>query len=474
MTWRAELNDFVKRHLDLDIISTHKHKSAMIHEPIHGSHYFFPHELMVLDQPLIQRLRDVGQVDVVPFVFPSANHNRFEHTIGVVAVADKMLKSLQLKHPRLVDEGDIYNVRMAALLHDCGHGAFSHASEQIYKNFPDFKEIAEHLPGSKTMRPHELLSYALVTSEAFMEFIHSVNQACEVSLDPWFIADSIGGLLEGDKAYLGGIINGPLDADKLDYIQRDSYFTGIKMSLDLDRLFYSLRVTDNGDDRVLGIDIGGISALEQIIFSKMMLFNCVYHHHQVRAAGCLIKDAIIAANRHYSVTMLGKFLDLTDSDILNLGRSFFADREQFRSVHFLRRRKLLKRAFVICKDTIAKNSLDDWWQVIKDTQGEQEYGLQCAIRELTGIERVWVDVPSPPSFSEGRKCIVVRPKCNQPLRELFPIDEWTTSFAQNKYKAFVFCEEEFTGVVYEAAMVAIRDAFGVEFNDNVKVMCKID
>ena len=112
----------------------------MIHDTIHGSNLFFKHEISILDLPLMQRLRYIHQVDLASLVFPSANHNRFEHSLGVVAVANKMLSSIQGKDIKLISNDDIMNVRMAALLHDCGHGPFSHMSEDNYRKCQDMIE----------------------------------------------------------------------------------------------------------------------------------------------------------------------------------------------------------------------------------------------------------------------------------------------------------------------------------------------
>ncbi len=89
----------------------------LIHDAIHGSNLFEPHEVAVLDLPLLQRLRRVNQVDVVPLVFPSGNHNRFEHTLGVTVIADRLARALQKTDSNLVREEDILHLRMAAILH---------------------------------------------------------------------------------------------------------------------------------------------------------------------------------------------------------------------------------------------------------------------------------------------------------------------------------------------------------------------
>ncbi len=113
----------------------------MIHDAIHGSLLFEEHEVALLDLPLIQRLRRVSQLDVVPLVFPCAHHNRFEHTLGVTAIADRLARSLQRRERNLVSDDDLRHVRAAAIIHDCGHSCFSHIAEQIYGQCGDFRHL---------------------------------------------------------------------------------------------------------------------------------------------------------------------------------------------------------------------------------------------------------------------------------------------------------------------------------------------
>lgn len=153
----------------------------IIHDSILGSNLFYPHEIAILDLPIIQRLRRVNQVDVVPLVFPSGNHNRFEHTLGVAVIGKKLIKALfdkiadinclGIKGFNNKDECYKYyldHVRMAAILHDCGHGPFSHMSEQVYKHFPDIKEAKQTNSKLNGASYHEILSvYSGQSSQSF-------------------------------------------------------------------------------------------------------------------------------------------------------------------------------------------------------------------------------------------------------------------------------------------------------------------
>ncbi|PKM80490.1 MAG: hypothetical protein CVU89_13130 [Firmicutes bacterium HGW-Firmicutes-14] len=254
----------------------------VIHDTILGSNLFYPHEIAVLDIPLLQRLRRINQVDVVPLVFPSGNHNRFEHTLGVAVISEKLIKALFARIDNLEEIGlerfnntdlafhyCLYHIRMAAIMHDCGHGPFSHMSEQVYRHFEDLKEEKKTNPKLNGASPHEILSYMIVTSVSFKNFFEKqIKPHYGVDLDLEIVGEIIVGYTGRlREAYIVEIINGGFDADKLDYIQRDSHFTGIKMVLDMPRLFYTIETLDIDGKLRLSVDLSGIATLEQIVFN---------------------------------------------------------------------------------------------------------------------------------------------------------------------------------------------------------------
>ena len=144
LTLENKVEEYVEYQLN-DYNAEHVRAPKIIHDTVLGSNLFMPHEVQILDLPLLQRLRRISQVAVASLVFPSGNHNRFEHTLGVTVLSEQLVNSLFRK----IDfDGDgtneIYegirgkkdtvlnNVRMAAIMHDCGHGPFSHLSEKIF------------------------------------------------------------------------------------------------------------------------------------------------------------------------------------------------------------------------------------------------------------------------------------------------------------------------------------------------------
>ena len=479
----------------------------VIHDPILGSNVFYPQEIAILDLPILQRLRRISQVDFVPLVFPSGNHNRFEHTLGVTIIADKIAEAVfkritegqkkgkeYYKEVKIEKEYLINHVRMAAILHDCGHGPFSHMSEQIFKNFDDIvneKNGNERFAGASA---HEIFSYLIVTSKALRKFFNSeIKEGYNVEYDLDFIGDMIIGYIEKpENAFAIEIINGAFDADKLDYIQRDSHFTGIKMVLDLFRLFHTIDIIkDEKSNLRLTVDISGESILEEIIFNKMMLFSTVYHHHKVRAAECLCKS-LFREIKNNQVKIHGldftnstDFLFLTDDDIYNLSKSNDCGSVSKISQD-LYKRNLPKRAFVISLKTINYNdyvALQEIMSYFEKPNADVEFIEVIAyLTKENGEEvpksEIWIDIPaSGPTFkeaiewpikSDGDKNDYIK------LRNLFPADDWSKAFTENKFKGYVYTRPEHREAVYKATMQAFKEVCNTEFNVFSKILCKMN
>ena len=386
-----------------DLLSERKpckfNDDKIIRDTVFGFNRFYKHEISLIDIPLIQRLRRIHQTALAVLTYPSSTHTRFEHSLGVAGLAEKMLRSLNDRYPPqpnyapLIDQTKIAEVRLAALLHDCGHGPFSHASEHVYGNkssvIHNIKSANKELFGSA--QPHEILSYCIVTSNAFKEYwqeivdlySHSDNLLCDLSqIDMDKVALMILGLKaakEGYPLYLSQIINGPFDADKLDYLIRDSYFSGLVTGLDIDRLFTSLDVASEKDHGrghygdVLCIDIGGATVLEQIQFNKMLLFSSYYHHHKVRSAFRLLVH-ILESLCQSDIKIHGldlkhapSYLLLCDSDLLGIVDKSYPDDVQH-LLSSLRNRHLPKRSLVITKNALYGDSTGVEFLRLRDSE----------------------------------------------------------------------------------------------------------
>ena len=242
-----------------------------IRDPVHGFIYRSSVEEAIIDTPLFQRLRKIKQLALASLVYPGALHTRFDHSLGVMHLANKLANRL------LDDEETKRIVRFAALLHDVGHGPFSHVSESIVDRFYDREKVI--LP-SHTEKIHEIITYNLILYDDDLSKLLSERDRQQIV-----------GLLKGEwgERLLKDIISGPLDADKQDYLLRDSYFCGVKYGVyDSERLIDTLDVQKDMDERSLAVSIDGVHTLEQFVLAKYYMTTQVYRH-KIR----LITDSMI-------------------------------------------------------------------------------------------------------------------------------------------------------------------------------------
>jgi len=482
---RADINNYLEQQfssLNNDTIT----KPKVIHDSVHGTNMFSPHEIAFLDLPIIQRLRKISQTDVASYVYPSGNHNRFEHTVGVTVIAGQMVDAIYSKNNIYLDGIDkekeyIYNhCRIAAILHDCGHGPFSHLSEHVYENqLLNIKKNNKILSGASA---HEILSYFIVTSEPMKKFNNDIiKNKYNIDIDLDFVGEMIVGFIDKTNKPSYGfaieIINGAFDADKLDYILRDGHSTGIQMALDLPRLMYTLDVLPDEDNiNRLAIDISGVSALEGIVFNKMMLTSTIYHHQKVRAAGCVLKSIFLKCPLFQKATA---FIQYTDDQIYNIDDKY----KLSEYLLMLKNRTLPKRAFCFSSRT-----MQEIWKVrvimleLKKEDIKQDIikNISLYIREKykedVPIDKIWIDSPSTPKFKEGPQCIIKSEGSKNNyilLCDVFPTDEWVRAFSENKWQGFVYTMPEYCKRVAEASKFVFEKIFNTKFNDFATKLCKL-
>jgi HD superfamily phosphohydrolase len=228
----------------------------------------------LIDTPEFRRLAQVSQVGLVGQVYPAAHHSRFEHSLGVYRLALLYLQQLSYddRFTNAITPVDAELFLAAALLHDLGHWPFCHPIEDM------------RLPGV----PHH---------EMFANSFLLEGEVADVLRDEWNInpRDIVGLLSEKPRdlrsRILTSMLSGPIDIDKLDYLQRDSLHAGVPYGrhFDQQRLIASLCLNQAGDG--LALTDKGKTAAEMLIFARYIMFSEVYWHHTVRAATAMIQRA---------------------------------------------------------------------------------------------------------------------------------------------------------------------------------------
>lgn len=505
-----------------------------IHDPIWGTHVYSPFEMGLIDSPLMQRLRGLHQTSLAYLVYPAATHTRFEHSLGVVAVAEKLLDALNATTPVVKPhETERLTVRLAALLHDCGHTLLSHIGEyqiSTHEWILECKADGRHLGRAK---PHEMLSYLVVTSPQFrklfdkLKSLYAPGESAIEHVDVEEVAGFIVGNAKPYRQYLADIINGSFDADKLDYLIRDSYFTGLRLTLDIDRLLHAMtvRVIDQewlerkarGPKCVPGapgaqldpnnenlkyklvVRSSGVTALEQILFSKMQLFAGIYHHHKVRAADSVLTSYVeylrsLPEDKQREAFENGAVPLLLPDDFLKYvdGQWLHADvaHEDYLGSIASRvlERRLFKRVLVISRATVPKR-LGRLTRFQRSANWERIYAeIRAAVIELLdqckpghGLSPfdIVVDLPLPPSLREAEQTPVLMPNGSvDVLMSFFPIDKWLNTYLEKKWQGHVFCPDipELRPYVAAAAkkVLETHPELGLQFEDTAVEYAHID
>ena len=280
-------------------------------DPVHGDVYLTHEELALLDTPEMQRLRGIKQLGTAYLVYPGAVHTRFDHSIGAVHVAARMIDSINLSFQLdpatsiSVGEEEARIVRIAALLHDVTHIPFGHSIEDQDGLF------ARH---DSAYRYERVLAPGTVLGSRLVEL---------------GVADEVRSVLVPDGAssrtvppYWSQILSGTIAADILDYLARDAYFTGLRLQVDprvtsyfkIDRASGNLYI-DLAKHDVLREDI--LSEIVRMLEARYYFSERVYYHHAKVAAGALVARAVEVALRAGVVTE-DDFHDLTDDSALDL------------------------------------------------------------------------------------------------------------------------------------------------------------
>ncbi len=340
-----------------------------IKDPVHGYIYITEPEKTIIDSYPVQRLRRLRQLAGSEYVYPGANHTRFEHCVGVMYLGGKVLENPNVS--QIITDEEAQTTRLAALLHDVGHGPFSHVFEYLLvrdldKTHEDItswliekSELADKL-GKMGYRPEELAKLA------------------------------VGKLHKPGRTFLDQVISSAVDVDKQDFIVRDTYHTGAEYGfIDIFRLIHALDVLGEN----LAVELGALSALESFIIARIESFKSIYFHRVGRAGQIMLALAMEKANEELGLTGFKtpeEYLAMDDYTVWSAARKCEKSRQ---IIEDLERRRMLKCAYertFYDKDTVVSNIFS------RDSYRLQ---VQAEIATEAGVETeaVFIDVPTVPS-----------------------------------------------------------------------------
>jgi len=327
----------------------------IIKDPVHGYVEVDEELLPLLDSPAIQRLRYIRQLGFSYLVYPGANHTRFEHSLGTMHLAGVACRQFCLS------KEDRQLVMVSALLHDVGHGPFSHASEPLMK--------------ARLGRNHD--DIVGIVDAQFVPLLELLG------IDPRDVCAVVKGCHP-----LSGIIHGDLDVDRMDYLLRDAYYTGAPYgTVDAHRLIRNIHLAPEG----VVLDENGISAAESLLIARTMMRPAVYYHHVSRIGECMFQVAMLDHLATYPDEFFEQVCVFDDSECMHALRNSksilarnMADR--------IYGRRLYKRAVYAGQDQVNVAAFLSGWSL------ERSRKVAADIAEMAGcpVSDVLVDIPPVP------------------------------------------------------------------------------
>jgi HD superfamily phosphohydrolase len=340
-----------------------------IKDPVHGYVYINEAEKEIIDSYPMQRLRRLRQLAGSEYVYPGANHTRFEHCIGVMYLAGKAVENPNLS--RMVSDEEVDMARVAALLHDVGHGPFSHVFEQLL--IRDLEKTHE-----------DITSWIIEKGELS-------DKIAKMGYKPEELGQlAVGKLHKPGKAFLDQIISSGVDVDKQDFIVRDTFHTGAEYGfIDVFRLIHALDVL--GED--LAVETGALSALEAFMIARIESFKSIYFHRVGRAAQIMLAMAMEKADMELGLTAFKtpeEYLVMDDYTVWAALKNCAASK---RIIDDLEHRRMLKCAY--------ERTFYEKDAMVSNIFGREAYRrqMQSEIAKEAGVETdaVVIDVPTVPS-----------------------------------------------------------------------------
>jgi len=331
----------------------------------------------LIDTYPFQRLRRLRQLVGADYAYPGACHTRFEHSLGVMHLAGELSTNMSKNGQLTVDE--VQEIKLAALLHDVGHGPFSHVFEPI---------LIQNL--NKT---HEDMSAWIIKKTEISDAMKREG------IDPTKVGElAIGKLKNTKKQFMNQIISSAVDVDKMDFVVRDTYHTGAEYGhVDIFRLIYTMDTMDNS----IAIDLTALTTLETFILARIESFRAIYFHRVSRAAQIMLEKAMTIAKDKLGLTNIEEINDYLKLDDYSMWTHLKEAEESKKIIDRLERRELLKQAYE--KTFLAKD--ETLTSVLTNGKVRSELENEIATKATLDSEQVTIDVPSLPSVATSHAMV---------------------------------------------------------------------
>lgn len=301
-------------------MSVRRDKPLCIRDPLYGFIEFSDLEEKIIQTNAFQRLRHIKQLGTTSWIFPSANHTRFEHSLGVFHLSKRILDTINKKNQtvdkKIFTSEDQKIFRLASLLHDIGHAPFSHVGEKVlFPNGDDHESVGKKIieyEGIDKLIADELGDHSV-------DRIHFITEAVKTPASPM-------------NRFFRDMLTGSVGIDRMDYLRRDSYFLGVEYGrFDIERILETLvypeekRDDDQEGGTYLYWEEGGTQALEHFVLARYFMYTQIYYHKTTR----ILNYHLIQAMKDFLSTKFGNptfptdpsrikdFLDITTMEILD-------------------------------------------------------------------------------------------------------------------------------------------------------------
>jgi hypothetical protein len=383
----------------------------IVNDPVHGSIKLSGALLELASTPEMNRLSQIRQLGLAYLVFPGAHHSRFEHSLGTSHIAGMLGRALDLP------PDEVQLIAVCGALHDLGHGPFSHTMEKLFHD----RLGKEHMALTKDLITGKLAPYDSWWWDKDWKDLESGRSVPEVleseGLDPKRVAGLVckdgsssaapyetlpvenGQAFFSDRDYLNQIIHGAVDADQLDFLLRDSHYTGVAYGIiDLERMVQTTLV-HHGE---LMVHRRGLSALEGMLVARSLMYSSVYFHRTARIA----EGMLCRAGDHLSDEALEQVWGMADGEVLRFMRE--QGGVPSRMAVRLRFRKLLKAALTLNSE----DAMGDTEEALRTRElltslsdDRERSRLESEICRRAGVSEgeVIIDIPDPSlALSEPR------------------------------------------------------------------------